>query len=908
MATATLNFRPTSVQPGNQPQAAATTLSPSPDLVSNFSVGSSSPKTGVNKSGFHDNSSAKLSFTSGSKNNHKILRKPTSLLSLKKKSSTQTIKPQPTPLPELPPLDVAQHYQDLTNLFEAPDSSASDSQQEATTRNSEKVNNNSTTMGGLGIDTSFGNRKSDLASGLNVYSSQQYAHPQSNYNDDSIRSVNNASDIDYEYYDYDADSIQASPVDIAPRQGLSTLDPSSRQTSGMTNTPTSSHTTYSAYDHPQGTTSPPASHQNSAFNHHSPPTFSMNNTNVSHSSSQNSKQQQAGFSAVSKVRNMFPGFGSYKSLNKVATGQETEPEQAVSSPYNFPNDSALSFVEGDATENALVANHSDSRLKSNANSTPPFGNRKPAPHFNEIESGSTYRAQVIPVKNDSAPTSANSSPYLRQSSSLNPEDEHENLLHSRNKSETLDFVPNLRPAIDNVGSRLRSAGVPSPATLMMTKIQYEKYLQSEKDGEKKTEEGAEEEDDDNEEDDESDDEHGNRSRRVLEDEEAKKSDFRMRMKQEAHLSVYRQKMTKLTGSQIGLPLNSSVPSSNGDASNSDYDSEEDYDDVPLGILKAHGFPTTGRLKTMKSQINMNDDSNLLQPPQLYGGQSRPSGDNMSLRSFQSNGPARPMTPAAPEEGYLAMRNMSTTNVPGFNASVPMNRGLVGEIAKEEQNKAKRKGLLNDMANQRTNTMAGSFLGPNDNASVINEQAAQQQPSEIQNQLQQMMQMQTQILQQMAASSAQSTPMTMMSSPGMMTPMSFGNGPMRKNWSSFDVMNSSQLMPSRGGAPSIRSVARSEHSIRSYAGPQTARYQPAHRHQNTVHSFDMAAMGHQSNNDFTFPPRQATPQQAPPQQNSVRLVDVDEDDDDEDDEAGWKEMEQRRQQLRQMWDTQPAVVL
>ena len=88
----------------------------------------------------------------------------------------------------------------------------------------------------------------------------------------------------------------------------------------------------------------------------------------------------------------------------------------------------------------------------------------------------------------------------------------------------------------------------------------------------------------------------------------------MRMKQDAHLSVYRQKMTKLTGSQIGLSnLNPGVLSSSSNLPSGDdgfdYDSDEDYDDVPLGILKAHGFPTSGRLKTMKSQHNFGEEPN-----------------------------------------------------------------------------------------------------------------------------------------------------------------------------------------------------------------------------------------------------------------------------------------------------------
>lgn len=791
-------------------------------------------------------------------------------------------------------------------------------------------------MEGLGINTSFHDRKSDLASLPRMFSSQHYSTLQHDNNDvnptgkqDTIQSIDNPNEYEYEYYDMDnnddANSIQASPVDIAPRPNPLSSDPSSRQTSGMTNTSMSSHTNYSVHQDNMS----PVSQQNSSFSNHSgspsnnqrysPSTSSMNKNNLSHSSSRNNsnKPHTQNLSAVAKVRNMFPGFGSYKALNKSSSNQLDE--NPSSSPYSFANESALSFVGDDPAERALEANRGDPRQ--NKEDHLPFANKKPAPHFTEIDLGPTYKAQVIPVRNDSKDAASATSPSQNAASpnSHQLDDEHENLLHSRSKSETLDFLPNLRPAIDNVGSRLRTAGVPSPATLMMTKSQYDKYRQTAKDGEKGNKDGEEEEDEEEDEDDEydsDDDEQTRRARRALEEDEAKKQDFRMRMKQDAHLSVYRQKMTKLTGSQIGLSnMNPSSPFQANSASpleGFDYDSDEDYDDVPLGILKAHGFPTSGRLKTMKA--NVNDDLNMLQPPGLYGGQARPSGDNMSIRSAQSNGPVRPTTPAATEEGYLAMRNQSATNLPGFNSSVPMNRGLIGEIAKEEQNKIRRKGLMNDLAMQRTNTMNGSFMEPNDNGSIMNGQGGQQQSSEIQAQLQQMMQMQTQILQQMATTSAHSSPMTMMSTPGMMTPVNFATGPVKKNWSSFDVMSTHQLMPSRNGAPSIRSVAMSEHSMRSYAGPQTARYKPAHQSHNSLHSFDMMAGaqggqqgGQQGGNGFKFPNRQPTPQQQPPQP-TMRLVDVDEDDDDDDDdEAGWKEMEQRRQQLRQMWDSQPAMV-
>lgn len=891
--------------------------SPNPTLtLSNFSD-ISSPPLSLNSSS-HDNqppntsnavSSYKTTPSTTSTTRSNFLRKSTSLLSLKKKSSTQSLIPPPTPVPELPPFLINEHYQDLTHLFDS---------QEPSQPYSER-----TTMEGLGINTSFDDGKSELSSLPKRFSSAQaYASPSNSFMDrPTIKTVQESSPYDFEYYDMDTnlsninslnddtDSIQASPVDIAPRYREN--EASSRQTSGMTSTTASSQTNYSVHDShdnksPVLQQSPIHNNNPSSPSNFYSPTASINQnkfTSLSHSVSEDKSQ-----SVTSKVRNMFPGFG-YKAVNKSPSTQLETENPPSSSPYTLGNVSSPSFVEGDPAESALVRNGVDPRYSHTREPSMQFVTRKPVPHFTEIDLGPTYKAQVIPVRKDSSTVSPvnYSSPQMANYVAPTDGEEHDNLLHSRNKSEVLDFVPNLRPSIDNVGSRLRTTGVPSPATLMMTKSQYDKYRQS---AYKETDKDQNDDDEDEDEEEDSDeDEDGRQGRRVMEEDEAKKHDFRMRMKQDAHLSVYRQKMTKLTGSQIGLSTpNSASPfqtSTIPPLESFDYDSDEDYDDVPLGILKAHGFPTSGRLKTMRSQTGLNDD-NLLQPPGLYGGNSKPSGDTMSLRSFQSAGP-RPTTPA-PEEGYLAMRNHSATNLPGFNASVPMNRGLIGEIAREEEAKAKRKTMMTNLAAQRTNTMTGSLMEQNDNASVYN--APQPQPqqaqapgaNEIQVQLHQMMQIQTQILQQMATNSAQSSPVTVMTTPGIMTPMSFQNGPPKKNWSSFDVMNTSQLQPSRGGAPSIRSFAHSEHSMRSYAGPQN-RYNPGHQPHNSMPSLDV---GPQVGQGFRFPNREPTPQQ-PPAQSSVRLVNIDDDEDEEDDEAGWEEMKQRREQLRQVWDSQPAMV-
>ncbi|KAF5102849.1 hypothetical protein DV451_001739 [Geotrichum candidum] len=772
-------------------------------------------------------------------------------------------------------------------------------------------------MEGLGIKTNFENGGRILSDSPAILSPSKYSDGKSTNNKETITSINtNNDDYSYEYYDLDnnhiinnqpygdddyddddANSIQASPVDIAPRKNLSGQG-SLRQPSGLASHP-QINGNGDGHAPPNITTSP--------VRQPSAQTSSPHSINTNGSSLPNSDSHDKNLSAVAKVRNMFPGFGSYKALNKSSTTQIGQP----TGPYTYSNDSTTSVAE---------------------EPHPPRENHQ-QPKFTEVDLDPSFKPQVIQVNN--RPDSDTISPYLDPN---RKEDEANlQLLHSRNNTESLDFVPNMRPNIDMIGSRLRTPGVPSPATLIMTKSQYDKYRQTKDD--KGEDNGEDSDEDQDEEDDDDDDENPQkaRARRVFEEDEAKKEDFRMRMKQDAHLSVYRQKMTKLTGSQIGLSnLNPGVLSSSSNLPSGDdgfdYDSDEDYDDVPLGILKAHGFPTSGRLKTMKSQHNFGEEPNLMLPQP--GGFGRQAGETASLRSFQSNLAGPPAVAPELEEGYLAMRNHNLSNIPGFNSSVPMNRGLVGEIAREEVAKRSRKAQMNNLAAQRTATMNGSMFDVNDGGSIYN--GAQNNSSsssgngggnsgEIQLQLQQMMQMQTQILQQMASN--QGSPMTMLSTPGRMTPMQQG-APMKKMWSSFDVM-SHGLRP--GGAPSIRSFAQSDnHSIRSFPVNQAQQQQPInarpplhqpHNSMPTLEGFKFPSTSPQpggmpqqhQTNSMIMPgagPNGANHQK----QGSVataRLVDVggdDDDDDDDDDEAGWKEMEQRKEQLRRLWKTQPAVVL
>lgn len=807
-------------------------------------------------SSLHDNSTTNITTPkSAVGTNASFLRRPRSTLKknnsshsltskLRRRSSSSSAQTQisvPQPVPELPPLEVPEHYQDLTHLFDFSQSDKMDSF-------------NSTPIEPVPQPTQ------EVPKHIPASNSQLPPLNTSTAITDPIQ-----EQPEYEYYDLDYSSLSNENASIKPN----TIYPVSKPSSSINESFQSlQRPPNSALSSSQSSFSP-VSQQNSTFSNTS--LSSTHSVAKTHAPRPVSTEKQG---LTSKVRSMFPGF-SLKSSNRSSSALLEETSS------NVPT----SFVGNTMEENVPT----QERLS--------FTNKKPIPHFTEIDLGPTYKAQVVPVRNNSKSSSISivkPSPVVGSSSptfsKYDGKNESENV--SYDTSETLHFVPNLRPTIDNVGSRLRSLGVPSPANLVMTKSQYEKYLQTKtKSGgikeigieeEENEEDDEEDEDEDDEED--SDDENAVHARRVFAEDEAKKQDLRMRMRQDAHLSVYRQKMTKLTGSQIGL-LNSSSFQRESVHSSDESDSEEDYDDVPLGILKAHGFPNHNRLKPMRSQPNLltsNDETPLQLPGLLYTSK----GDDMSIRSFQSAGAAQsPITPTChvPEEGYLAMRNQSTTNIPGFNASVPMNRGLVGEIAKGEEAKIRRKSIMNTIAAQRTASISSETDSAYNNPTTS-------KSSDLQAQLQQMMHMQSQILFKMAS--------TTQLVPSSTTPMPAAN---KANWSSFDA--SHQL--SRGGAPSIRSAANSEISLPHRFS------RPVHVSRNSIES--LKELEPRNSAMYKFSQSQAGSQVLPARSSSVLVGGVDEDgsehssDDEEENEAGWKEMEKRRQQLRQLWKNQPAMV-
>ncbi|POS78028.1 hypothetical protein DHEL01_v203576 [Diaporthe helianthi] len=186
------------------------------------------------------------------------------------------------------------------------------------------------------------------------------------------------------------------------------------------------------------------------------------------------------------------------------------------------------------------------------------------------------------------------------------------------------------------------------------------------------------------------------------EDEAEKSKqlAKQRRKQEAHMTVYRQQMMKVTGeSPDAGPSRPSMPTSLStpnlvvpDVSrNSSSEVSEDDEEVPLAILAAHGFPNKNRPPTRLT--NMMSNPNLRQaaqpsfqrPGSAAGHNATASG---SLPPFARGLPQDPygLVNAPPRESFALGGGAPA----GQNSSVPPG-GLVGVIANEERSRAMRRG-------------------------------------------------------------------------------------------------------------------------------------------------------------------------------------------------------------------------
>ncbi|KAF7133921.1 hypothetical protein CNMCM5793_005387 [Aspergillus hiratsukae] len=282
---------------------------------------------------------------------------------------------------------------------------------------------------------------------------------------------------------------------------------------------------------------------------------------------------------------------------------------------------------------------------------------------------------------------------------------------------------------------------------------------------------------------------------------------RQRRKQEAHLSLYRQQMMKVTGQQAPTPslrpeldrASNSTPNltinapNSGNRSGSGKSSEGDEDeDIPLGILAAHGFPNRNRppSRLAPSSSIPNLRASFQQPYVPSPGSV--AGDNdltnrSSLPVFARNLPRDPYYGAslvnpAHRESLAFGGGASVHGGPSASAALPPG-GLVGVIATEERARAMRRGSPNTQAvYEFQNGMGASgaatpsggiprpftMMGMNSPNLQAGLSATEQAQIQLSQQMSQMMQVQMQWMQQMLSMQGGQTPPPQ----PMMSPMGF----------------------------------------------------------------------------------------------------------------------------------------
>lgn len=244
---------------------------------------------------------------------------------------------------------------------------------------------------------------------------------------------------------------------------------------------------------------------------------------------------------------------------------------------------------------------------------------------------------------------------------------------------------------------------------VMTRAQFERYRKEQENTEKTSTSDVSDDENDN----YDDDDEAERNRQAA----------KQRRKQEAHLAVYRQQMKKVTGEQpselpnIGQlrsgperattgtpdPTSTSTPTFSFDKApgNSKGGSDDEDEDIPLGILAAHGFPTKNRPPTVLGAAGANPyirytSESYPAPPMSTAGGSV-AGGGKALPPFARNLPQDPyygaglVNPSNRES--LAFGSGGGSAYGGYSPN-PNPGGLVGVIADEERARALRRGSPN----------------------------------------------------------------------------------------------------------------------------------------------------------------------------------------------------------------------
>ncbi|KAL1304955.1 hypothetical protein AAFC00_003865 [Neodothiora populina] len=310
----------------------------------------------------------------------------------------------------------------------------------------------------------------------------------------------------------------------------------------------------------------------------------------------------------------------------------------------------------------------------------------PRPQYDQRTNGYAQHPALAIVKNGNGPTNTgdddttgkDSQTTTPRAASVQPHVEDEAIFPASPRG-----TPSL--TVHPASQRRPGPGAAHSPQKKMTRAQFEKQRAAPEDEESESSEESDDGYDDG-------------------DEEERQAEMiRQRRKQEANLAVYRQQMMKESGSQHTDMLQRpgfdraslSAPSlSQGMVGPSVGGPEEEDDDVPLGILQAHGFPNKNR------------------PPTRTGGSGSAPPTPGSVMGDGAGGALPPFARRLPPDPYFGASLVNPANretlafggnvgggsvYGGSNAPAvqpPPPGGLVGVIAGEERARAARRGSPN----------------------------------------------------------------------------------------------------------------------------------------------------------------------------------------------------------------------
>ena len=308
---------------------------------------------------------------------------------------------------------------------------------------------------------------------------------------------------------------------------------------------------------------------------------------------------------------------------------------------------------------------------------------------------------------------------------------------------------------------------------------------------------------------------------------------KQRRKQEAHLAVYRQQMMKVTGEQPSKlpdlgPLRPTTERASASAPNISQSgptptftinkasangktSDEEDDDIPLGVLAAHGFPNKNRPPVASSNSSIRYASESYPPPPMSTSGMSVAGGSRGLPAFAKNLPPDPYYGAG-------LVNQSNREMPSFSnhgsgsqyggASPNLHPGgLVGVIAGEERAKAMRRGSPNAQGNYGSPLPQGMSQMPLGPQMISPGDEAQMHMSQQMTQMMQVQMQWMQSMQQMMAAGMQPPQPGQQMSPGMPPiPPPHGQLPMNN---SFLSPQGQMIRPMSHSAPSSPSLVQQQ---------------------------------------------------------------------------------------------------